>query len=41
VALARDLRVARANGFAIRSLAAFDAFPMTHHFETVAHLAPV
>jgi tRNA/tmRNA/rRNA uracil-C5-methylase (TrmA/RlmC/RlmD family) len=41
VALARDLRVARANGYAMRSLAAFDAFPMTHHFETVAHLAPV
>ncbi len=40
VALGRDLRVAAANGYAVESLRAFDAFPMTHHFETVAHLTP-
>lgn len=40
VALSRDLRIARGNGYAVRSLTALDAFPMTHHFETVAHLTP-
>lgn len=38
VALGRDLRVARANGYVVAGLQALDAFPMTHHFETVAHL---
>lgn len=40
VALGRDIRVAVRNGYRVVSIAAFDAFPMTHHFETVAHLAP-
>jgi tRNA/tmRNA/rRNA uracil-C5-methylase (TrmA/RlmC/RlmD family) len=38
VALARDLRVARESGYHVSVLRAFDAFPMTHHFETVALL---
>jgi tRNA/tmRNA/rRNA uracil-C5-methylase (TrmA/RlmC/RlmD family) len=40
VALSRDIRVARKNGYVVTSLTAFDAFPMTHHFEAVAHLVP-
>lgn len=38
VALARDLRVARDAGYRVTAVTAFDAFPMTHHFETVALL---
>jgi 23S rRNA (uracil1939-C5)-methyltransferase len=36
--LARDLRALIAGGYTLRSLAAFDMFPQTHHVETVAHL---
>lgn len=38
VALARDAGIARDLGYRISALRAFDAFPMTHHFETVALL---
>lgn len=37
-ALARDLAYAREAGYGIRSLQAFDAFPMTHHVECIAVL---
>jgi tRNA/tmRNA/rRNA uracil-C5-methylase (TrmA/RlmC/RlmD family) len=37
-ALARDLKTFRAGGWKVRSLRAFDLFPQTHHFETVALL---
>jgi tRNA/tmRNA/rRNA uracil-C5-methylase (TrmA/RlmC/RlmD family) len=36
--LARDLKKLIAGGYTLRSLAAFDMFPQTHHVETVAHL---
>jgi len=36
--LARDLKKLLAGGYALRSLAAFDMFPQTHHVEVVAHL---
>jgi tRNA/tmRNA/rRNA uracil-C5-methylase (TrmA/RlmC/RlmD family) len=39
-ALARDVATARESGWELASLAAFDAFPMTHHVECVAALAP-
>jgi len=39
-ALARDVGYAGANGYALRSLRAFDAFPMTHHVECIAILEP-
>lgn len=39
-ALARDLRWFAERGYALRSLRAFDLFPMTHHVECVAVLAP-
>ncbi|CAM3417710.1 SAM-dependent methyltransferase [Stackebrandtia soli] len=35
-ALARDLREFAGLGYRLADLASFDAFPMTHHFETVA-----
>ena len=38
VALARDVGVARELGYRLTRLRSFDAFPMTHHFETVALL---
>lgn len=38
VALGRDLAIFRAHGYRLSSLTALDAFPMTHHFETVATL---
>ena len=38
-ALARDLRIALAEGWQLAELTAFDAFPMTHHVECVAVLA--
>jgi tRNA/tmRNA/rRNA uracil-C5-methylase (TrmA/RlmC/RlmD family) len=38
VALGRDLAVFRTHGYRLTSLTALDAFPMTHHFETVATL---
>jgi len=39
-ALARDVAYARNAGYGIRSLRAFDAFPMTHHVECIAILEP-
>jgi tRNA/tmRNA/rRNA uracil-C5-methylase (TrmA/RlmC/RlmD family) len=39
-ALARDLAYAREAGLAVRSVRAFDAFPMTHHVECIAILEP-
>lgn len=39
-ALARDLRTLTDAGYALDSLAAFDAFPMTHHVECIAILRP-
>jgi tRNA/tmRNA/rRNA uracil-C5-methylase (TrmA/RlmC/RlmD family) len=38
VALGRDLATFRAHGYRLTALTALDAFPMTHHFETVATL---
>ena len=38
VALGRDLAIFRHHGYRLNSLTALDAFPMTHHFETVATL---
>lgn len=38
VALARDLALFSARGYRLESVRAFDAFPMTHHFESVARL---
>jgi tRNA/tmRNA/rRNA uracil-C5-methylase (TrmA/RlmC/RlmD family) len=37
-ALARDLALFTARGYRLEGLRAFDAFPMTHHFECVALL---
>ena len=39
-ALARDLATFRETVYALAGLRCFDAFPMTHHVETVALLAP-
>ena len=39
-ALARDLKELAANGYRLESLRAYDLFPMTHHVECVAVLAP-
>jgi tRNA/tmRNA/rRNA uracil-C5-methylase (TrmA/RlmC/RlmD family) len=36
VALARDLRRLGEHGYRLAALHALDAFPMTHHLETVA-----
>jgi tRNA/tmRNA/rRNA uracil-C5-methylase (TrmA/RlmC/RlmD family) len=36
--LARDIRVAVDGGWKLQGLRGFDAFPMTHHIECVAHL---
>lgn len=38
-ALARDLALFTARGYRLDGLRAFDAFPMTHHFESVALLS--
>ncbi|MFD3543710.1 class I SAM-dependent RNA methyltransferase [Streptomyces sp. NPDC058662] len=40
-ALARDLGYFKENGYRVRTLRAFDLFPMTHHVECVAILEPV
>jgi SAM-dependent methyltransferases related to tRNA (uracil-5-)-methyltransferase len=40
-ALARDVAYARDAGYGIRTLRAFDAFPMTHHMECIAVLEPL
>jgi tRNA/tmRNA/rRNA uracil-C5-methylase (TrmA/RlmC/RlmD family) len=39
-ALARDLAYFREGGYRVRTLRAFDLFPMTHHVECVAILEP-
>jgi tRNA/tmRNA/rRNA uracil-C5-methylase (TrmA/RlmC/RlmD family) len=39
--LARDVAYARDCGYGLRSLRAFDAFPMTHHVECIAILGPL
>ena len=39
-ALARDLATATGLGYRPTSIRAFDLFPMTHHVECVAILAP-
>jgi tRNA/tmRNA/rRNA uracil-C5-methylase (TrmA/RlmC/RlmD family) len=39
-ALARDLATAQQAGLTVQSVRAFDLFPMTHHVECVAVLAP-
>jgi tRNA/tmRNA/rRNA uracil-C5-methylase (TrmA/RlmC/RlmD family) len=39
-ALARDVATAQARGWRLRTLRAFDAFPMTHHVECLAVLVP-
>jgi tRNA/tmRNA/rRNA uracil-C5-methylase (TrmA/RlmC/RlmD family) len=38
VALARDLKPLLEGGYELTEIKAFDLFPHTHHFETVAHL---
>jgi len=40
VALARDVAAAAQAGYRLGEIRAFDAFPMTHHVETVAALVP-
>ncbi|MFD3442872.1 class I SAM-dependent RNA methyltransferase [Streptomyces sp. NPDC058685] len=40
-ALARDISYFAENGYRVRTLRAFDLFPMTHHVECVAVLEPV
>ncbi|MDQ1482602.1 MAG: hypothetical protein QOF35_678 [Actinomycetota bacterium] len=40
-ALARDVAYARDAGYGMRSLRAFDAYPMTHHVECIAILEPL
>jgi tRNA/tmRNA/rRNA uracil-C5-methylase (TrmA/RlmC/RlmD family) len=40
VALARDISLFAGHGYRLEALRAFDAFPMTHHLETVALLLP-
>jgi tRNA/tmRNA/rRNA uracil-C5-methylase (TrmA/RlmC/RlmD family) len=39
-ALARDVRTFGERGYRLERLRAFDSFPMTHHFETLALLLP-
>jgi tRNA/tmRNA/rRNA uracil-C5-methylase (TrmA/RlmC/RlmD family) len=39
-ALARDVKAAGTHGYGLVSLEAWDAFPMTHHVECIAVLAP-
>ncbi len=41
VALGRDVALLRDLGYRLVAVRAFDAFPMTHHFETVAHLVAI
>jgi tRNA/tmRNA/rRNA uracil-C5-methylase (TrmA/RlmC/RlmD family) len=40
-ALARDVATFREAGYALVGLRCFDAFPMTHHVETIALLRPI
>ena len=39
VALARDVKLLVAHGYALDHIEAWDLFPMTHHFETIAVLS--
>ncbi|GAB49428.1 class I SAM-dependent RNA methyltransferase [Mobilicoccus pelagius] len=39
-ALARDIATAAGHGYELADVVAFDAFPMTHHVETIALLVP-
>ena len=39
-ALARDAAPSPSAGYRLERLRAFDAFPMTHHVECVAHFVP-
>ncbi|MBD3782929.1 MAG: class I SAM-dependent RNA methyltransferase, partial [Micrococcales bacterium] len=39
-ALARDTAALLERGYRLEALRAFDAFPMTHHVECVAHFVP-
>ena len=39
-ALGRDLGYAAEFGYTVRSVRGFDAFPMTHHVETIVILEP-
>ncbi|NLJ54160.1 MAG: class I SAM-dependent RNA methyltransferase [Intrasporangiaceae bacterium] len=39
-ALARDTATVLENGYALAGLRCFDAFPMTHHLECIAHFVP-
>lgn len=39
-ALARDTATFIENGYALAALRCFDAFPMTHHLECIAHFVP-
>src|SRR6266508_1986552 len=39
-ALARDVKTFRGLGWRLARVRAFDAFPMTHHVETIALLTP-
>jgi tRNA/tmRNA/rRNA uracil-C5-methylase (TrmA/RlmC/RlmD family) len=41
VALARDVALLADSGYRLDALRAFDAFPMTHHFESVARFRPM
>jgi tRNA/tmRNA/rRNA uracil-C5-methylase (TrmA/RlmC/RlmD family) len=41
VALGRDVALLAEAGFRLDRIRAFDAFPMTHHFETVARFTPL
>ena len=38
--LARDTAFLRDGGYRLEQLRVFDAFPMTHHVECVAHFVP-
>jgi len=38
VSLARDIGLLKEAGYVLESLEAFDIFPHTHHFETLATL---
>jgi tRNA/tmRNA/rRNA uracil-C5-methylase (TrmA/RlmC/RlmD family) len=40
VALGRDVAALAGNGYRLAAVRAFDAFPMTHHLETVASFLP-
>lgn len=39
-ALARDTEILGKLGYELKEIKAFDAFPMTHHFETIAKFVP-